>query len=129
MQIALLKSKLHRVRCTRKELAYEGSLAVDRTLMEAAGLLPFERIEIFNLTNGARWSTYVIPSDTPGEIALNGAAARLGEVGDELIVVSYAWVDPNHPELETRIVLVDEANHIREIRRLRHGGDASSPAG
>ncbi len=129
MKIALLKSKLHRVRCTRKELAYEGSLAVDRGLMDAAGLLPFERIEVFNVTNGERWSTYIIPSETPGEVALNGAAARKGEVGDELIVVSYAWVDPSHPQLETRIVLVDETNRIREVRTYRAGEHGSSLSG
>ncbi len=94
MKIWILKSKLHRARITDKNLNYEGSLTLDPDYMDRAGLLPFEKVEVYNIANGARFSTYIIPGERGrGEVVLNGAAARLGEIGDPVIIASYALVD------------------------------------
>ncbi len=107
----MLKAKIHRVRVTSKDLNYEGSLSLDEELMELSGLLPFERVEVYNITNGNRFSTYVIPSKVKGEVCLNGASARLGEVGDLLIITSYAlYTEEELKNYEPRIILVDEKN-------------------
>ena len=110
----MLKSKLHRARVTDANLNYEGSLTIDRQLMDAVGLVQFEKIKIYNINNGERFDTYVIegPADS-GTIALNGAAARKGLTGDLIIIVSYALYD--QAELTTyqpRIAVLDQNNHI-----------------
>ncbi len=92
MTRTLLKSKLHRGTVTGTHLDYEGSISIDPKLCDTARLCPFERVEIYNLANGARFSTYVILGKE-GEIALNGAAARLAEPGDQVIIASYVGVD------------------------------------
>ncbi|MCS7171707.1 MAG: aspartate 1-decarboxylase [Aquificaceae bacterium] len=119
MQRFMLKSKVHRARITGVEIHYEGSLSLDIALMESADLMPFEKIEVYNVNNGARFSTYVIPAPRySGEVRLNGAAARLGAVGDIIIIASYALY--NERELESYrpyLVYVDENNQIREVRR------------
>src|SRR5215469_1149475 len=91
MQLSILKSKLHLATVTRSDLNYHGSLTVDPVLMEAAGLLPYEEILVSNVATGSRATTYVIPG-RPGEgqIELNGAMARLGAVGDRVIVMAFA---------------------------------------
>ncbi|MCD6130815.1 MAG: aspartate 1-decarboxylase [Candidatus Hydrothermota bacterium] len=90
MMVTLLKSKIHRIRVTGKEINYEGSITIDIDIMRKVDLLPYERVEVYNITNGERFSTYVIPGKQgSGEVILNGATARKGEVGDLLIVVSY----------------------------------------
>jgi len=90
MMVTLLKSKIHRIRVTGKEINYEGSITIDIDIMKKVDLLPYERVEVYNITNGERFSTYVIPGKQgSGEVILNGATARKGEVGDLLIVVSY----------------------------------------
>ena len=132
MKVLLLKSKLHRIRVTGKSLDYEGSLLVDPVWMEAVGLLPYEHVEIYNVTNGNRWTTYVIPgSPGDGAVELNGAAARLGEVGDLLIVSAYAWVDSSElSEFQTRVALFGEGNRLQEVRRFSirvPSAPASSP--
>ncbi|HFC97697.1 MAG TPA: aspartate 1-decarboxylase [Thermosulfurimonas dismutans] len=116
-----LKSKLHRIRVTGCELYYEGSLTLDPALMEAAGLAPLEAVWVYNLTNGARFETYVIRGEPgSGEVILNGAAARLGQVGDEIIVVAYAWVPEEAlADFRARLVYVDENNRIREVKEAR----------
>jgi len=120
MKVRLLRSKLHRIRVTGKSLDYEGTLLVDPVWMEAVGLLPYEHIEVYNVTNGNRWTTYVIPgSPGSGAVELNGAAARLGEVGDLLIVTAYAWVDTREiHDFQVRVALFDEENRLLEVRRL-----------
>ncbi|MFN4012422.1 MAG: aspartate 1-decarboxylase [Aquificaceae bacterium] len=119
MQRFMLKSKVHRAKITGAELHYEGSLSLDLALMEAANLLPFEKIEVYNVSNGARFSTYVIPAPKySGEVRLNGAAARLGAVGDIVIIASYGLF--NEEELKSYrplLVYVDEYNQIREVKR------------
>jgi len=115
----MLKSKIHRLTVTGSELHYEGSLSLDEELMEAADLLPFEKIEVYNINNGARFSTYVIPAPRfSGTVRLNGAAARLGSAGDLIIIASYAEYEEE--ELSTyspKLVYVDSNNRIKAVRR------------
>lgn len=89
MRLTMLKSKIHRATVTDANLNYEGSVSIDPKLCEAAHLIPFEKVEIYNCNNGERFATYVIHGD-PGEICLNGAAARLVHKGDLVIIASYA---------------------------------------
>lgn len=119
MRRFMLKSKVHRAKITGAELHYEGSLSLDLALMEAANLLPFEKIEVYNVSNGARFSTYVIPAPKySGEVRLNGAAARLGAVGDIIIIASYGIFEEEElKDYRPLLVYVDENNQIREIKR------------
>ncbi|GBC88905.1 Aspartate 1-decarboxylase [bacterium HR13] len=119
MQRFVLKSKIHRLRITGKELHYEGSLSLDSALMESANLVPFEKIDVYNVNNGARFSTYVIPAPAgSGEVRLNGAASRLGEVGDLIIIASYALMEEKELDsFKPVLVYVDEKNRILEIKR------------
>ncbi|MFA6596833.1 MAG: aspartate 1-decarboxylase [Ignavibacteriaceae bacterium] len=112
MKRTLLKSKIHRATVTGAYLDYEGSIAVDPQLCLAADLKEFEKIDIYNVNNGARFSTYII-FGKDGEISLNGAAARMVQIGDLVIIASYAEYDEE--ELAThkpKIVLVDGKNNI-----------------
>ncbi len=94
MQLTLLKSKLHRARVTHVELEYEGSCAIDAALLDAAGIHEYEQIEIYNVTNGERFSTYAIRAESgSGVISVNGAAAHKAEVGDIVIVCTYGQLD------------------------------------
>jgi len=108
----MYKSKIHEARVTETQLEYEGSITVDEKLMEAANIMPGERLEIFNLSSGARFSTYAIKGEKgSGVVCLNGAAARLAEVGDKVIIISYAVVTEEEVRtLKPKIVLVDEKN-------------------
>jgi len=108
----MYKSKIHEARVTETQLEYEGSITVDEKLMEAANIMPGERLEIFNLSSGARFSTYAIKGGKgSGVVCLNGAAARLAEVGDKVIIISYAVVTEEEVwTLKPKIVLVDEKN-------------------
>lgn len=95
MQLSLLKSKLLRAEVTDRALHYEGSLAIDAALMEAAGLLPYERILVANIANGERFETYAIEAPKGSHtIALNGAAAHKGELGDLLVIMSFGTFTP-----------------------------------
>lgn len=112
MQRTMMKSKIHRASVTDANLNYVGSITLDRDLMEAADLLEFEQVHIVDIDNGARFETYVIegPRGT-GTVCLNGAAARLVQPGDKVIVISYAVMDETELEGHTpRIVLVDDKN-------------------
>jgi len=108
----MLQAKLHRVRVTEADLHYEGSCGIDRTLLEASGILPNQYIELYNISNGERFSTYVIEAARgSGTISLNGAAARKAMVGDLLIICAYSQY--NEAELATYqpvVVLADERN-------------------
>ncbi len=119
MQRFMLNSKIHRAKITDANLHYEGSLSLDLCLIEAANLLPFEKIEVYNVSNGARFSTYVIPAPRySGEVRLNGAAARLGAPGDLIIIASYALYEEEElKEYKPILVYVDENNQIKEIKR------------
>lgn len=117
MRRTMLKSKVHRVTVTEACLHYEGSFTLDEALMEAADLVPYERIEIYNINNGERFATYVIPGPRGhGDACINGAAARLGDKGDLIIVASYADLEPHEIEDFSPVnVYVDANNAIREV--------------
>ena len=112
----MLKSKLHRVTVTEANLEYEGSVTIDRTLLEAADLLPFEQVQIYDCTNGSRLTTYAIPGEADsGEICINGAAAHLIKPGDVVIIASYAQLDAAECRgWQARRVFVDGANRPRD---------------
>jgi aspartate 1-decarboxylase len=115
MRITMLKSKIHRATVTDANLNYEGSISIDPKLCEAAHLIPFERVEIYNCNNGERFATYVIHG-REGEICLNGAAARLVHKGDLVIIAAFA--DFEQAEAFTykpQLVMVDQKNEIKEI--------------
>ncbi|MFW6151165.1 MAG: aspartate 1-decarboxylase [Chloroflexota bacterium] len=111
----MLKSKIHRARVTEVNLEYEGSITIDRTLMEASDLLPNEKVDVLNLNNGSRFSTYVIEGEAEsGVIGINGAAARLAAKGDQVLILAYALVDEGEARgLEPSIVHVDGANRVK----------------
>ncbi len=116
MLLTLCKSKLHRATVTQAELHYEGSLTVDAALMEAAGIVPFERVQVVDVTNGARLETYVIEGQRgSGIVCVNGAGARLVHVGDRVIVITYAQLTPEEArDQQPVIVLLNRDNSIRE---------------
>ncbi len=117
MIITLCKSKIHRARVTEAELYYEGSLTVDTDLLKASGILPYEKVQVVNVNNGQRFETYIIPGGAgTGVICLNGPAARLGSVGDEIIVISYAEFEEGEAaSYEPTVVLVDEKNRVKQV--------------
>jgi aspartate 1-decarboxylase len=113
----MLKSKIHRATVTDANLNYEGSVSIDPGLCDAARLRPFERVEIYNCNNGARFATYVIHGK-PGEICLNGAAARMVHKGDLVIIASYAEFEEVEAQThQPYLVHIGEKNSISAIRR------------
>jgi aspartate 1-decarboxylase len=112
MLITMLKSKIHRATITGAELDYEGSIAIDENLLKAARILPHEKVQVVNLSNGNRFETYAIVAKAGGgEICLNGPAARLGLVGDMIIIISYCHLTEAEAKThEPVIVKVDSAN-------------------
>jgi aspartate 1-decarboxylase len=113
MQEILLKSKIHRAKVTDANLNYEGSVTIDRSLMDLATLKEYEKVSIVNINNGERFETYVIegPANT-GTICLNGAAARLVQPGDLVIIMAYVHLDSNEQEnYKPKLIMVDESNH------------------
>ena len=113
----MLKSKIHRARVTECNIDYEGSITIDKKLMKAADILPYEQVQVLNLNNGARFATYAIEGES-GEICLNGAAARLAIKGDTVIILSYCHVeDEEAHEFTPRLVYVDAKNAIIEAKR------------
>jgi aspartate 1-decarboxylase len=124
MRRTMCKSKIHRATVTDANLAYEGSITLDPVLMDAADLLEYEQVHVVNINNGARFETYVITGATgSGDVVLNGAAARLVQPGDKVIIMSYAAYDDAELEaFEPRIIFVDDANRIviRTARERAH---------
>ena len=112
----MLKAKLHRATVTEADLSYEGSLTIDKNLMDAVGIVPFERVHIYNINNGERFDTYaIVGAPGAGVIGLNGAAARKGMVGDIIIICTYGLsTDEELPEYQPVIVLLDEHNAIKK---------------
>ncbi len=112
----VMNGKLHRARVTEADLNYIGSITIDQDLMDAAGIIPNEKVQVVNNNNGARFETYVIPGERgSGTICLNGAAARLVQPGDIVIIISYCMLDEE--ELKThqpKVVVLDENNNIIE---------------
>lgn len=125
MLLNMFKGKIHRAIVTEANLNYVGSITIDDTLLKASGILPGERVQIVNNNNGARLETYVIKGEPDsGVICLNGAAARLVQPGDSVIIIAYALLD--HKEAETfepKVVFVDENNKIVETSNEEKHGD------
>ncbi len=121
----MLKSKIHRAKVTEADLNYVGSITIDETLMEAADILPNEKVQIVNNNNGARFETYVIKgARDSGVLCLNGAAARLVQPGDRVIIISYALVDNREAaDFRPKVLFVDDNNHISEISSQEIAGD------
>ncbi|MBE5701399.1 MAG: aspartate 1-decarboxylase [Sutterella sp.] len=124
MLIEMLKGKIHRARVTQAELNYVGSVTIDRTLMEAAGILEYEKVQIADVDNGERLETYVIAGEAgSGVICLNGAAARCVSTGDKVIIMAYAQVTPEEAQsFKPKVVFVDDANRpVRVTHYEKHG--------
>ncbi len=119
MMRSMLKCKIHRATVTEAVLHYEGSITVDETLMEAAGLVEYEQVHIYNIDNGNRFSTYVIKGERDsGVICLNGAAARQVNRGDLVIIANYATYDDKElASFQPTLVYVDKANRISKVKR------------
>lgn len=117
MKRTFLYSKIHRATVTHADLNYEGSVTIDRNLMDAAGFLVHERVEIYNVTSGSRLATYVIEGEPgSGAIEINGAAAHLVGRGDLVIIASYCELQPAEAESHVpRVVFVDERNRVRQV--------------
>lgn len=114
MQVTMLKGKLHMARVTQAELWYDGSCAIDRELVELAGLREFEQIDIYNVDNGERFTTYVILAE-PGShtISMNGAAARKVQVGDRVIIAAYGQLtEAEADSFRPKLVYLGEGNHV-----------------
>ncbi len=118
----MLLGKIHRAVVTNADVNYVGSITVDAVLLDAAGILPYERVQVVDVENGARLETYTIPgAPGKGEIQLNGAAARLVAVGDHVIIMAYAMMDAEEAAAHRpKVVLVGEGN---TIKREMHYGD------
>jgi len=113
----MLKSKIHGARVTQVNIDYEGSITIDKKLMREADILPYEQVQVLNVNNGARFTTYAIEGKS-GEIGLNGAAARLAVKGDTIIVLSYSYVDDDEAHNFTpKLVYVDAKNAVIENKR------------
>ncbi|KPL00912.1 MAG: hypothetical protein AMJ91_02565 [candidate division Zixibacteria bacterium SM23_73_3] len=114
MLVTICKSKIHRATVTEADLNYEGSITIDKELMDAADILPHEKVQVLNLNNGARFETYVLVAEAnSGTICLNGPAARLGEVGDFLIIVSYCDLEfEEAKKYKPKVVFVDKKNKM-----------------
>jgi aspartate 1-decarboxylase len=126
MLLTLCKSKLHRATVTQAELAYDGSITIDADLLGAANILPFERVQVVDVANGARFETYAIAGRPgSGTVCVNGAAARLVQVGDPVIIISYAQMTPEEARRhEPVLVLLNPDNSVRE--RVRESRDAAA---
>src|SRR6266568_5026697 len=111
----MLKGKIHRARLTGADINYEGSIEIDSSLMEAAGIIPFEQVDIWNITNGERFSTYALSAPRgSGTVAVNGAAARKVQPGDEVIITAFGWMSEKQAEhWKPHVVFVDRENRLK----------------
>lgn len=125
MILNLLKAKIHCATVTEANLHYMGSITIDEALMEKAGILPNERVQVVNNNNGERLETYTIPGPRgSGVICLNGAAARLAQPGDIVIIMAYAFFQEDEAKTyQPTVVMVDDDNHVREIRKVEYHGE------
>ena len=114
----MLKSKIHRARVTEVDVNYEGSIAIDKHLMEEADILPYEQVQVLNVNNGARFETYAIEAEPDsGEIGIRGAAARLAAVGDIVIILTYRQLEEEEAHnFAPQLVYVDSQNAITKIK-------------
>lgn len=122
MQRTLLLAKIHSCTLTAANLNYVGSISIDRSLLDAAGIIPYEQVQVVNVANGERLITYAIAAPAnSGAVELNGAAARLGMAGDRLIIMTYAQFTAEElKNYSPTVVLVDEQNQLLEVRRYDH---------
>ena len=127
MQLTMLKGKIHRAIVKQAELNYVGSITIDPELMEAAGILEYEQVQIVDVENGNRFETYTIDGEPGnGMICLNGAAARQVQVGDHVIIMAYCQMDTNEAkEHKPKVVFVDEDNHISRVSNYEKHGQLS----
>ncbi len=118
MLVTICKSKIHRATITEADLNYEGSITIDKNLMDATDILPNEKVQVLNLNNGTRFETYVLVAEADsGTICLNGPAARLGQVGDLLIIVSYCDLEfEEAKKYQPKVIFVDKENKILKKR-------------
>ncbi|KPK95750.1 hypothetical protein AMJ80_03855 [bacterium SM23_31] len=125
MILTVLKSKIHRAKVTETRLDYEGSLTIDRDLMDLVGLIPYEKILVANITNGSRFETYVIEGPRQSRIfLLNGATAHLGSVGDLLTIFAFCRVSPEEAKsLKPRIAVLDNNNNNNNVYKMIGGED------
>lgn len=124
MLVTMLKSKIHRATVTEAELNYVGSITVDRELMDASGILEYEKVQVADINNGERLETYVISGERgSGTICLNGAAARKVQPGDKIIIMSYAQLEEKEAEsFSPKVIFVDDENKIKKtVSREKHG--------
>ncbi|MCQ2442966.1 MAG: aspartate 1-decarboxylase [Oscillospiraceae bacterium] len=124
MEITMLKGKIHRVTVRQAALDYVGSITVDEDLMNAAGILEYEKVQIVDVNNGSRFETYTIAGEQgSGMICLNGAAARCVSVGDKIIIMAYAEMTPDEAKTHRpKVVFVDEENHVARLTTYeKHG--------
>lgn len=124
MTITMLKAKIHRATVTQAELDYVGSITVDVELLEQSGILEYEKVQIVDVNNGARFETYTIAGERgSGVMCLNGAAARMVQTGDKIILMSYAQVTPEEAkEMRPTVLFVDEKNQVTKITNYeKHG--------
>lgn len=124
MEITMLKGKIHRAKVVQAELDYVGSITVDQDLLDAAGILEYEKVQIVDINNGSRLETYTISGERgSGLICLNGAAARCVSVNDKIIIMSYCQVNSEEAkELKPKVVFVDDNNKVEKVSRYeKHG--------
>lgn len=117
MKLTMFKSKLHQMKVTEANLHYEGSITIDQELLDESGILPYEKVQVVNITNGERLETYTIPGEAGSRVCcLNGAAARKTQVGDRVIIISYAEMTPEEAkDFKPKVVIVDENNDPKTI--------------
>ena len=124
MKLIMLKSKIHRATVTQAELDYVGSITIDESLMEAAGILEYQQVQVVDIDNGARFETYTIAGErNSGIICLNGAAARCAQKGDKVIIMAYCSLSPEEAaEHKPVVVFVDDENKAQRVTRYeKHG--------
>ena len=127
MQLTMLKGKIHRAVVKQAELNYVGSITIDPKLMEAAGILEYEQVQVVDVENGNRFETYTIDGEPgSGMICLNGAAARQVQVGDHVIIMAYCQMDAKETaDHKPKVVFVDEENHISRVSNYEKHGQLS----
>lgn len=116
MQLTLFKAKIHRATVTMADLHYEGSISIDSDLLKASGILVNEKVDVLNINNGERFTTYTIPAKAgSGAIQVNGAAARLVQAGDQVIIIAYASMSEDEAKkFKPTVLLVDEKNRVKK---------------
>lgn len=124
MEITMLKAKIHRACVTQAELDYVGSITIDKALLDASGILEYEKVQVVDINNGERFETYTIEGEeNSGIICLNGAAARCVQKGDKIIIMAYSNMSPDEAKVhKSKVIFVDDENKIKKIAEYeKHG--------